>query len=388
MSRKAVIIGADISGPILAIQLKEIGYAVEVYEARSEQNFREGLFIGLSPNGLNVLRQFADPGLLKKDFTAASMQFYNQNKELIAMLDNRYQNDKYGCETIQIKRSDLNALVKKAGQERGITIQYGKKCVDVIETVDNVIVKFEDGTQTETDLLFGADGTFSVVRNTVFPDAAKPEYNRTISTGGYARLQQLTEPLPAIQMTFGEKAFFAYTVSNKGEIWWFNNVYRKNEPPREEMSAIMKNEIISDLLKIHKNDDPLINEIIRASHDFLAYPIYDIPTLRRWHSKRVCLLGDAAHAIAPHSGQGASLALEDTVCIVNCLKSENTSYEAFSRYQKLRQPRVEKIIRNTRKIGNRKSKPNKIATWFRDKMLGFFIKQTIKQMDWVYGYKV
>lgn len=388
MPGKAVIIGAGIAGPILAIQLKEMGYAVEVYEARSEQNLREGLFIGFSPNGLNVLRHFVDPDLLKKDFTAASMQFYNQNKELIATLDNRYQNDKYGCETLQIKRSDLNELVTKAGRERGIIIQYGKKCLDVIEREDKVVVTFEDGTQAETDLLFGADGTFSVVRNTVFPEAVKPEYNRTISTGGYARLPHFREPLPAIQMTFGEKAFFAYTVSNKGEIWWFNNYFRKNEPRREEMSAIMKNEIISGLLEIHKNDDPLINEIIRASYDFLAYPIYDIPKLSRWHTKRVCLLGDAAHAIAPHSGQGASLALEDTVCIVNCLKSENTSYEAFSKYQKLRQPRVEKIIRNTRKIGNQKSKPNKIGTWFRDKMLSFFIKQAIKQMDWVYGYKV
>jgi 2-polyprenyl-6-methoxyphenol hydroxylase-like FAD-dependent oxidoreductase len=385
---KAIIIGAGVAGPILAIQLKDLGYDVEIFEARREEEMSEGLFLGFTPNGQNVLKHFVPLDELYKDYTTGSMQFYNQENRLIASLDNTFQKEKYGAETIQIKRSHLNHLAIKAATERGIAVNYGKKCVGIQETEENVTILFEDGSQATADLVFGADGTFSAVRNILFPGANKPVYMGNISTGGYASLPHMRWPLHAIQMIFGERAFFAYNVTNNGEIWWFNNYYRKQEPAKGELQSIMKNEILQDLLRIHKNDPPIITEILKASHELIAYPVYDIPSLKQWHTKRVCLLGDAAHAIAPHSGQGASLALEDTVCIANALLSATTPFEAFQLYQGQRQQRVEKIIKTTRKIGSQKSKPNRLATWFRDQLLGFFIKQTIKQIDWIYIYQI
>lgn len=362
MTRKAIIVGAGIAGQILAIQLKEIRYSVEIFETRKEQPAREGLFMGLTPNGLNVLKHFVDVDLLKKDFTTGSMQFYNQASKLIATMDNGYQKDKYGFETIQIKRHDLRGLVKNTAREKEVVIHFNKTCTTVFERENDVMLTFDDGSQATADILFGADGTFSAVRNAIFPQSAEPEYTRAISTGGYARLPQMSNPLPAIQMIFGERGFFAYNVSNNGEIWWFNNYYRKEEPDRKATQSIMKNVIVADLLDIHKNDDPLISEILKASHDFIAYPIYDIPALDCWHRKRVCLLRDAAHAIAPHSGQGASLALEDTMVLTKCLKETLSPEAAFANYQQLRKPRVEKIIKGTRKIGSQKSKANRLAT--------------------------
>jgi 2-polyprenyl-6-methoxyphenol hydroxylase-like FAD-dependent oxidoreductase len=385
---KAIILGAGVAGPILAIQLKEIGYDVEIYEARKEEEMNEGLFLGFTPNGQNVLKHFVHLDDLYKDYTSGSIQFYNQKHRLIASLDNTYQKEAYGTETIQVKRSDLNRLAIRAAIDKGIAVYHGKKCVGIQETEENVIILFEDGSRSTADLVFGADGTFSAVRNALFPKAEKPVYTNNISTGGYASLAHLREPLPAMQMIFGEKAFFAYNVSNNGEIWWFNNYYRKEEPARGELQSNLKNEILQRLLQIHKNDPPIISEILKASHELIAYPVHDIPSLQQWHTKRVCLLGDAAHAIAPHSGQGASLALEDTICITNALISETTPFEAFQLYQRQRQPRVEKIIKNTRKIGKQKSSPNRVATWFRDQLLGIFIKQTIKQTDWIYRYKI
>lgn len=387
MTKKAIIIGAGIAGPILAIQLKEIGYSVEIYEARSFDQPREGLFIGLSPNGLNVLSRFIDLERLKQDYTAGSMAFFNQADECIATFGTDYQKAKYGYETLQIKRFDLCQLVLEAAEQKGIPVFFDKKATNIIEKEQGVVVHFSDGLTVEADLLFGADGTFSAVRKAIFPDAIKPEYTRNISTGGYARLPELSKPMPEIKMTFGERGFFAYTVSNRGEIWWFNNYYRKTEPSRESLKSIMQEEIVSDLLTIHKNDPPIISEIIHASYDFIAYSVYDLAHLKLWHSKFICLVGDAAHAIAPHSGQGASLALEDTVVLANCLKAEENAELAFQKYQSLRAGRVNKIIKRTRKVGNQKSKPNGISRWFRDKMLGFFIRISIRQMDQVYGYK-
>jgi len=97
--------------------------------------------------------------------------------------------------------------------------------------------------------------------------------------------------------------------------------------------------------------------------------------------------GDAAHATSPHIGQGASLALEDTVVLSNCLQKFNSPEIAFKCFQQQRQKRVEKIVKQSRKIGNSKSKPNRVAVWLRDHVMSFFIKGVIKKTDWIYGYK-
>lgn len=386
MKEKVIIIGAGIAGPILAVQLKEAGYDVEIYETRTDADSREGVFLGFTPNGLNVLRRFIDLEALKEDFTTGSMQFYNKKGVEIGRLMTDYQKVKYDCETIQVKRYFLNNLVSKAAEERSIIINYGKKCVKAEERVNEVKAFFEDGTSDSGSILIGCDGTFSAVRNSIFPRANRPVYTKNISTGGYAKLPELNEPLNAIQMTFGERGFFAYNISNNGEIWWFNNYYRQKEPAREEVNTVLKSEIKNELLRIHKNDNPLFSKIINATTEIIAYPVYDIPKLDQWHTRRICLAGDAAHTTSPHIGQGASLALEDTVCLVNCLKSKKYAFEAFAEFQTLRQPRVEKIVKGARKVGNTKSKHSAIAAWFRDKLLGSFISREIKKLDWVYGY--
>jgi 2-polyprenyl-6-methoxyphenol hydroxylase-like FAD-dependent oxidoreductase len=388
MNRKIIIIGAGIAGPVLAIQLKCLGDHVEIFEARTDDQSGEGAFLGITPNGLNILKMFVPLGELKKEYTTGSMRFYNQKDKQIAELCTGYQKEKYGCETMQIKRAGLNKLIRQAAEEKGIRIHYGKKCIDVEEKHGYVQAKFEDGHIAYGDMLIACDGVFSTVRKLIFPQMAKPVYTKHISTGGYAQLPGLHMPDDFINMTFGERGFFAYTVSNRGDIWWFNNYYRENEPSRQELQTTLKEEIKDQLLQIHKNDNPLFAAIIRASTEIIAYPVYDIPKMINWYCGRICLLGDAAHATSPHIGQGASLALEDTVVLYNYLKQYNSPENAFKYFQKERQQRVEKIIKQARKVGNAKSKPNPVAVWFRDKLMGFFIKGMIKRMDWIYGYRV
>ncbi len=171
--------------------------------------------------------------------------------------------------------------------------------------------EFEDGHIAYGEALIACDGAFSTVRRNIFPGKTKPSYTKNISTGGYVYLPELSIPLDSIHMSFGERRFFAYSVSNHGEIWWFNNYYRETEPSREEVQTILKDEIKDHLLEIHKNDNPIFSRIIKASHGVIAYPVYDIPKLENWYKNRICLLGDAAHATSPHIGQGASLALEE-----------------------------------------------------------------------------
>ena len=388
INQKAIIIGAGIAGPLLAIQLKRIGYQVSIFESRANDNSNEGVFMGLTPNGLNILKQFISIDKLKTDYTLGSMFFFNSKGQEIASLPTDYQKEKYGAETLQIKRWNLYQQLNNALLNENMEVHYNKKVVTVSETNENVKVVFEDGTTTEGDLLFACDGTFSAVRKTIFPSAIKPQYTKNISTGGFAKLPELQTASKGINMAFGERGFFAYAVSNKGEIWWFNNYHRENEPTKEEVKTVLNAEITSYLLDLHKNDDPVFSKIIKASHHIVAYPVYDIPKVDKWHTSKICLVGDAAHATSPHIGQGASLAMEDTVCISNCLKENKNAELAFQTFQQMRQHRVEKMVKQARKHGDNKAKPNPIAVWFRDRMLKYFIKAEVKKVDWIYGYKI
>jgi len=386
-TKKALIIGAGVAGPIMALQLQKIGYDPEIYESRSAENIHEGAFLGITPNGLNVLKEFVHTDALKSDFTPGSIQFYNHSGKLIAELSTHYQKALYGCETLQIRRSAFNRAVREAAVNKGIRIHYNRKFKTLTETQDKVSVTFEDHSVAEGDILIACDGMFSSVRKFLFPGASFLHYTKLISTGGFARVPGLSTPSTAIQMCFGERGFFAYSVSGLGEVWWFNNYYREAEPGRSETELSLKEEIRQTLLEIHRNDDPLFSEIIRRTEEIIAYPVYDLPTLPDWYKGRVCLIGDAAHGISPHIGQGASLALEDTLVLSHCLSKEKSIAAAFQTFQDLRRPRVEKVIKTAQKVGDTKSKTNPVAAWFRDRLIGFFIKRQISQLDWLYGWK-
>jgi 2-polyprenyl-6-methoxyphenol hydroxylase-like FAD-dependent oxidoreductase len=142
------------------------------------------------------------------------------------------------------------------------------------------------------------------------------------------------------------------------------------------------------LLKLHKNDPAPVADIIRSAENIEVYPIYDIPFLPEWHKGRVCLIGDAAHTTAPHIGQGASLALEDTIVLAQCIRDCEDLETAFKLFEKLRQDRVKKIVASARKVGDNKTVPNKFQQFFRDLLLPVFVKMEAKKMNWVFSYKV
>lgn len=386
-NKKAIIIGAGIAGPAMAMQLQKLTIKASIFEARTEKEMNQGVFLGLTPNGLNVLREFVNPEKLKEDYTPGKMYFFNSQDQKIGELNTLHQLENYGAETIQIKRAKVSEELRKAAITRGIDIYYGKKLVYIKQEEGSVTAQFEDGTETSADFLIACDGTYSVCRNIIFPDMPKPTYTKQLSTGAFVQKDDLKHLFGSIRMTFGKKAFFAYAVTNKDEVWWFNNYYQEKEPTREEINTSLQTQIKTHLLEIHKDDPDPIPAIIKATDHIFVYPIYDIPSLPKWYKGNVCLIGDAAHATAPHIGQGASLALEDTIVLAKCIRDYDSLTSAFEKFQEIRRPRVEKLIKTARKIGNSKSKSNPIAVFFRDVFLKHFIKFEVKKVDWIYRYK-
>jgi len=389
--KKALIVGCGIAGPVAEMFLQRAGIAAQIYEAQPEPDDYAGLFLNLASNGRAILATLGlDSQVAAAGFACPRMVMWSGSGKRLGEVPNGAAGQ--GTESMIIKRGDLHRILRETAVRQGITIAWGKQLA-AIKTGDGAAVRamFADGSSASGDFLVGCDGLHSRVRQIADPKAPAPSYTGLVSCGGFSHSTAL-RATPGIQhFIFGERAFFGYLVKPNGEIYWFNNLAYPGEPRRSELEAIPQVEWQEQLLALHRNDQPFIQDIIRATEGPIGrYPIYDIPTLPRWHAGPVVLIGDAAHATSPSAGQGASLALEDAIVLAQCLRDLPQLDDAFATYERLRRARAEQVVRASRQTGNNKVAANRYTRWLRDLMLPLFLKRldSSRSLDWLYSYRV
>src|SRR5699024_9691501 len=216
----------------------------------------------------------------------------------------------------------------------------------------------------------------------------QPEYLGVIDSGGFTSSAS-TGPADGIfRMTFGTDGFFGFQTTPSGETYWFENFAQK-EALDHKLHAISNDKWRDKLINIHKHDHDPITEIIRSTKEKIGkWPNYEVPSLPAWHKGPVGLIGDAAHAMSPSAGQGASLALEDAIVLAKCLRDIPNAESAFSTFEQLRKDRVEQIARDARRNSDQKGPTNAITRKFRDWVLPFFLKRGVKSARQIYDYTV
>jgi 2-polyprenyl-6-methoxyphenol hydroxylase-like FAD-dependent oxidoreductase len=143
------------------------------------------------------------------------------------------------------------------------------------------------------------------------------------------------------------------------------------------------------LLALHADDPPWIAELLRATPAVLGpWPLFELDPLPAWSRERVVLLGDAAHAMSPSAGQGASLAIEDALVLARSLAAEPDRASALASYERARRPRVERIAKVARRSSNGKAPSSAFAETVRDLVLPFFLRLGGAQQERAYDYRV
>ncbi|MGL3151248.1 FAD-dependent oxidoreductase [Microbacterium sp. A82] len=374
--RTALVIGGGIAGPASAIALHKAGIHSTVFEARPEGADGRGIMLTLATNGIDALRAldadtraiaagFATPGIRLRTHTGKTLGITPTGGTLAD-----------GTVSRTIQREALYRAMHDEATSRGIAIQQGKQLISAHETGHGVRAEFSDGTQEEADILIGADGIHSTVRRIIDPNAPRPKFSGLLTTGGYARGVTVKAAPGSYEMIFGRRAFFGYATAPDGEVWWFVNIPRRREPARGEVEALSSDKWRNVFADLYRDDAGPALELIAATDDFAPMTaIHTLPSLPRWHSDRMLVVGDAAHAPSPTSGQGASLSIEDAAVLAAALRGHDSPAAAFAAFEKIRRPRVEKIVKAAARINNSKA-PGPLGRMMRDALLPTVLRLT------------
>jgi FAD-dependent urate hydroxylase len=392
-NKKALIIGGGIAGPVTAMALQRAGIDAVIYEAYdTDAGLDAGAFLTVAVNGLDALRTLdAHEPVLAAGFPTRKIEFFSgTGKRLGEVPIGGTLPD--GTVTHTIKRADLYRVLHEQAIHRGIRIEHGKRLVDAETTPEGgVVARFEDGTQAAGDLLIGADGIHSRTRRIIDPAASEPRYTGLGNMGGFT-CDASVDTKPGIYvMVWGKRAFFGYTVSPSGEIWWFANPPSARELTRAEVAATTE-QWKRRLIDLFADDATPAVEIIQATTGELpGTNQYDMPSVPTWHRGPMVIVGDAAHATSPASGQGASMAIEDAVVLAKCLRDLPDIRQAFAAYEQLRRERAERVVAQGARSSSGKA-AGPVARVLRDLMLPVVLKRVAssgeKSLAWMYDYHI
>lgn len=344
---KALIIGGGIAGAVTAMALDKAGISAEIYEAYPTGADDIGAFLTIMRNGLDALRAIdAHQPVIDAGFPAHTIELLDSSGTQLGL------NQTHG-EACTIKRAALYSVLHTSAANRGIPIIHGKRLTHASSS-SGVTAHFADGTTATGDLLIGADGIHSVVRTVIDPTSPPPRFTGLTIAYGYTHATTFTPSLNAYRMISGSQAAFGYTTDPTGETWWFSRAPHTSDPT------------VDYLINLHVADQTEAAAIVRSTESAIFTDGFDVPETPTWHNSTMVLVGDAAHAASPAAGQGASMALEDSVILAQCLRDVSGAERAFEVYTGIRKSRVEQLVAASagqgaganRKVGDRAGERN------------------------------
>jgi 2-polyprenyl-6-methoxyphenol hydroxylase-like FAD-dependent oxidoreductase len=392
---RALIIGGGVAGTVAAMALHKAGWEPVVYEAYQESaGLEQGSYLTVAVNGLDALRAVdAHAVVTGAGFPSGKIEFYSAaGKRLGAMAMGPVLDD--GTVTHTIRRSDLYDGLYREVVRRGIAVEHGKRLTGAVTAPGGrVIARFADGSTAAGDVLVGADGVHSATRGIIDPGAPGPRYTGLGNVGGFTRGVRISARPGDYVMVWGKDCFFGYTVSPDGEIWWFANPPSRTEIPRDQLGRLTTGQLRERLVALLSSDKtPGAQIVSSAAPGFRLTNQYDLPEVPAWHNESMVIIGDAAHAVSPASGQGASLAAEDAVTLALCLRDAPSVPAALDGYEQQRRARVQRVVAWGSSMNNTK-KQGLAGRMLRDIALPIILKKAarpgeIDKIAWLFAHHI
>lgn len=326
------ILGAGVAGVSAAIALAVRGHTVNIYERR-ERASTLGAGVTLWPNATFVLGEL---GVLERLRVVSglprSMRRFDAAGAPLGVIDIRAIDEQLGHPTLSILRHDLQRVLLERLGELGVTVAYERVAMEVGERGGRPWTRFETGEEIAADVVVGAEGRMASVARGYVDPGARPIYQGFVNWVGIAEsTEQIVEDPHAISDYWGTGLRFGIVPLGARRAYWAAG---KAMP----LHAVRSPEDLRAELHAQFADWPaVIRRIVQESptESLRTIAVHDLDRLPRWHRGRVVLIGDAAHASLPTSGQGACQALEDAWHLARCLAPDDRDpaeqFETFTR---------------------------------------------------------
>jgi salicylate hydroxylase len=347
---RIAIVGGGIGGLTLALALRQRGLDAEIYEQAAELS-EIGAAVALSANATRELRRLGLlDGVLAASISPTELIYRDgRTGRIIASYplgrDGRYA-EHFGAPYLGIHRADLQRVL--GGALAGAGLHLGHRLREIEERGGRVALAFDNGRTVEADAVIGADGVRSRVRAWIAGQEGV-RYSATSAFRGIVPQERLPTLLDrhAIQFWMGPNAHLLhYAIGSEGQDV---NFFAVEEGPAAwpDPARWVIDAAPGAALAPFAGWHPAVTEMVSAGWVTKRWGLFVVQQPRRWHRGRVVLIGDAAHGMLPHQGQGANTTVEDAITLADLLPAalEGGWDAAMARYEALRRTRTRMIQR-------------------------------------------
>jgi 2-polyprenyl-6-methoxyphenol hydroxylase-like FAD-dependent oxidoreductase len=404
---QAIIIGGGPAGLATALRLhKHNNITCVVYELRDEPTTLGGA-VGILSNGLRLFdRLGVYDALCAKGYAGGRLTVHSVQGGVVGSRDYvGWARDKTGYGYLRIKRVDLVDVLLEAVKREGIEVRFGVRVTGVEEVGGGAVVRTSEGSE-RADLVLGCDGIHSFVRREVVDPGFVGVYSGF--AGSFSIIPADVLPAEAVDMMSGLHAMMTEEgmvmvnpcTANKDEVMWgFSREVKLPEggDGRDGWEETRKAEVegFKDyMLKLLDNTrgewGGIVKNIVSKTAVIKFHPVYSLPLGGRWYKGRCLLLGDAAHAMSPHAGQGVSMAIEDTFLLSRLLENPNRPLaEVFAKFDEIRRPRVNEIYTLAAKNADNRKKTGPLGLWMKEAAFGMYmsVSSALGLDQWGFGQK-
>ncbi|SIS99316.1 2-polyprenyl-6-methoxyphenol hydroxylase [Paracoccus saliphilus] len=353
-----VIAGAGIGGLSAALCLHKKGIDVKVFEAIDEIK-PLGVGINLMPHSSKILHDIGLGAALDDVGVRTRCIEYRTKYGHLIQSDPRNVEAGFPAPQYSIHRGELQFILLAAVRERlgKDAVETGHPVVGYMQDADGVTVLFDDGTKVEADLLIGAEGLRSKLRQQMHPDEGPLCYEGTMMFRGAVEMDPIADGKTMVIAGDHDCKFVTYPISEqlrkqgRALTNWVAEI--RHSAPRHINDADWTRGATMDYLERFRDfamPDMDIIEIMTATDVVTEFPMIDRDPLPYWTEGRVTLLGDAAHPMYPIGANGASQAVLDARALADCL-AENNGLVGLKAYEELRLPIAANVVLTNRQGG-------------------------------------
>lgn len=340
-NKRIAVVGAGLGGLSAAGFLQRAGFSVTVYE-QAPAFSRIGAGIILSANVMKVFRRLGieqslvETGIKPQSYVSRA---WDTGEKMYEIQFDAASEARYGGPYLNIHRGDLHGVLERVVAPG--TIAFNHRLVGLDESNDVVRLSFENGVRVEAEIVIGADGIRSKVRENLL-GPGPPRFVGAVAQRAIFPTERLRgfEISDCTKWWGTDRHILPYFMtSRRNEIYVIGVIPEAQWDSDVSSLPCSRNEMLEAFAGFHVD----LRRILEVADDVSLWPIYDRERNDRWSGGRIVLLGDACHPMRPFMAAGGAMAVEDGVILSRCLEAFDDYSVAFRWYQASRIPRVAEV---------------------------------------------